>query len=371
MRRYLTCSRSLVIAPGLPGPGDRRRADRDRRPAHPDRRPRRPHRVERLRPRRQALLPDPAPGRRDLAPAGRAALRAVRPRPRARRRRQAGGRLFALPRASRRPATRRAVQSPSCPNGACGRGCDLYLYSFEQGREVLVRFASTRGASEFLPTVWTDRIAFARRVRAAQGPRRPAGVPVRATRTRCSPPRAGAATRAASPADPAPAPARPRSTSRRAASRSAGTRPIRVRSRRLPRRACATRAGPRSGASTAVTPGSCRGASSSRRSSTSRCGSCGSPPSRATRPKPTCAATRSWARPQEEARIPPLPTGPDPATAIAGAVDGDGYLYLASGFIDPADRRATRPVVHRRIPGAPSCSRASCAARPGSHSPAS
>jgi hypothetical protein len=48
------------------------------------------------------------------------------------------------------------------PEWRRGRGCDLYLYSFEQAREVLVRFASSHGASEFLPTVWTDRIAFAR-----------------------------------------------------------------------------------------------------------------------------------------------------------------------------------------------------------------
>jgi hypothetical protein len=48
------------------------------------------------------------------------------------------------------------------PEWRRGRGCDIYLYSFEQEREVRVRFASSRGASEFLPTVWTDRIAFAR-----------------------------------------------------------------------------------------------------------------------------------------------------------------------------------------------------------------
>jgi hypothetical protein len=42
------------------------------------------------------------------------------------------------------------------------RGCDIYMFSFETGAEVRVRYASTRGASEFLPSVWTDRIAFAR-----------------------------------------------------------------------------------------------------------------------------------------------------------------------------------------------------------------
>jgi hypothetical protein len=55
------------------------------------------------------------------------------------------------------------------PEWRRGRGCDLYLYSFEQGREALVRFASTRNASEFLPTVWTDRIAFARRFERRRG----------------------------------------------------------------------------------------------------------------------------------------------------------------------------------------------------------
>ena len=55
------------------------------------------------------------------------------------------------------------------PEWRLGRGCDLYLYSFDQGREVLVRFASTRTASEFLPTVWTDRIAFARRYERRRG----------------------------------------------------------------------------------------------------------------------------------------------------------------------------------------------------------
>ena len=48
------------------------------------------------------------------------------------------------------------------PEWRRGRGCNLYLYSFETGREVRVRHASTAAASEFLPTVWTDRIAFAR-----------------------------------------------------------------------------------------------------------------------------------------------------------------------------------------------------------------
>jgi hypothetical protein len=42
------------------------------------------------------------------------------------------------------------------------RGCDVYMFAFETGAEARVRYASTRSASEFLPTVWTDRMAFAR-----------------------------------------------------------------------------------------------------------------------------------------------------------------------------------------------------------------
>jgi len=48
------------------------------------------------------------------------------------------------------------------PDWSRGRRCDVYMYSFDQAREVRVRFTSTQGASEYLPTVWTDRIAFAR-----------------------------------------------------------------------------------------------------------------------------------------------------------------------------------------------------------------
>ena len=48
------------------------------------------------------------------------------------------------------------------PEWRRGRGCNVHMYSFETGREVQVRHASTAAASEFLPTVWTDRIAFAR-----------------------------------------------------------------------------------------------------------------------------------------------------------------------------------------------------------------
>jgi hypothetical protein len=43
-----------------------------------------------------------------------------------------------------------------------GRGCDAFRFDFASGRERKVASASTRAASEFLPTVWRTRIAFAR-----------------------------------------------------------------------------------------------------------------------------------------------------------------------------------------------------------------
>lgn len=43
-----------------------------------------------------------------------------------------------------------------------GKGCDVYQYDFATRRERRVRGVSTRGASEFLPTVWRGRIAFVR-----------------------------------------------------------------------------------------------------------------------------------------------------------------------------------------------------------------
>ena len=54
----------------------------------------------------------------------------------------------------------RREQSP----GAVGtsRGCDLYLYDFISRHETRIRSTSTPGGSEFLPTIWGSRIAFAR-----------------------------------------------------------------------------------------------------------------------------------------------------------------------------------------------------------------
>ena len=43
-----------------------------------------------------------------------------------------------------------------------GRGCDIYRFTFATGRETPIAVANSPMASEFLPTVWKARIAFAR-----------------------------------------------------------------------------------------------------------------------------------------------------------------------------------------------------------------
>jgi hypothetical protein len=43
-----------------------------------------------------------------------------------------------------------------------GRGCDVFRFSFATGREARVGGASTRGASEVLPSQWRGRVAYAR-----------------------------------------------------------------------------------------------------------------------------------------------------------------------------------------------------------------
>lgn len=54
------------------------------------------------------------------------------------------------------------VFSNPYPAYTAGRGCDIYRYDFETRRESLVEGASTRGASEMLPSIWGDRVAFVR-----------------------------------------------------------------------------------------------------------------------------------------------------------------------------------------------------------------
>lgn len=48
------------------------------------------------------------------------------------------------------------------PNWARGRGCDLYVLDFATGRERRIVSANSPGASEYLPSVWRGRVAFAR-----------------------------------------------------------------------------------------------------------------------------------------------------------------------------------------------------------------
>jgi hypothetical protein len=45
---------------------------------------------------------------------------------------------------------------------ATGRGCDIYRYDFASGEETKLPGASTDQASEFLPSVWRDDVAFGR-----------------------------------------------------------------------------------------------------------------------------------------------------------------------------------------------------------------
>jgi hypothetical protein len=48
------------------------------------------------------------------------------------------------------------------PGWSTGRGCDLYRFAFATGREHRIAGASSARASEFLPTIWRRRVAFAR-----------------------------------------------------------------------------------------------------------------------------------------------------------------------------------------------------------------
>jgi hypothetical protein len=48
------------------------------------------------------------------------------------------------------------------PLWASGRGCDLYQFDFSRGTETKISGASTPRASEFLPSIWRERVTFAR-----------------------------------------------------------------------------------------------------------------------------------------------------------------------------------------------------------------
>jgi hypothetical protein len=60
----------------------------------------------------------------------------------------------------RNPAIGNAIVQ--MPDWARGRGCDLYLFDFQTGKERRLAGASSRRGSEFLPSLSGDRIAFAR-----------------------------------------------------------------------------------------------------------------------------------------------------------------------------------------------------------------
>jgi len=50
------------------------------------------------------------------------------------------------------------------PNYGFATGCDVFQYTFADHTERRVRAVSTKARSEFLPTLWRGRIAFARRI---------------------------------------------------------------------------------------------------------------------------------------------------------------------------------------------------------------
>lgn len=60
----------------------------------------------------------------------------------------------------RAPATGNVITQ--LPVWETGRGCDIYRFTFATGRETPIAVANSPTASEFLPTVWKARVAFAR-----------------------------------------------------------------------------------------------------------------------------------------------------------------------------------------------------------------
>jgi len=220
------------------------------------------------------------------------------------------------------------------PEWRRGRGCDLYLYSFEQAREVLVRFASTRRASEFLPTVWTDRIAFARVYERRKGrPGRRAYLYARPNSLFASQGRRGHTRRL--PAGPGTAP---------------GPTALDLATRRLAFGWDSTDPRPLSAVYLDVMRNT--GRTASRRLDRGHSGELQARELIAPQfdeqvrvvwlasflGDKTEADVRRWSfmtEQVEEARLTPFPADVVRRTAIAGAVDGGGYLYLASGFTDP------------------------------------
>lgn len=74
-----------------------------------------------------------------------------------------GSTVAVYSRCAREPDLPAAGRSPLAhPSYTRGRGCDIYRFDFATGRERKLAGASTAGASEVLPSVWRDKIAFAR-----------------------------------------------------------------------------------------------------------------------------------------------------------------------------------------------------------------
>lgn len=75
-----------------------------------------------------------------------------------------GGLVAVYSRCQRDPdgADDRRIFTLPQPRHTLGRGCDVYRYDFSSGRESKIQGASTDQASEVLPSIWKDRIAFAR-----------------------------------------------------------------------------------------------------------------------------------------------------------------------------------------------------------------
>lgn len=92
------------------------------------------------------------------------------------------------------------------PGWSTGRGCDLYRFAFATGREYRIAAASSASASEFLPTIWKQHVAFARvydldsrpylywRRLDGAGPSRRLPAGTRSSYRVCSPPPAGCET---------------------------------------------------------------------------------------------------------------------------------------------------------------------------------
>ena len=220
------------------------------------------------------------------------------------------------------------------PEWRLGRGCDIYLYSFEQGREVRVPHTSSRGGSEFLPTVWTDRIAFARRYERRQGRRgRRAYLYARPNTLFADLGRSGHTRRL--PAGPSTGP---------------GPTALDLATRRLAFGWDSTDPRPHSAVYLDVMRNT--GRTAKRRLDHGHSGELQGrefiAPQFDQQVRVTWLASFEGDKTQadvrrysfmtgrqEEAMLGPLPADKIWRTAIAGAVDGDAYLYLASGLINP------------------------------------